>query len=243
MNTLDKLRQIPDLAALVPLTEGVPYRRPPGPEKRSGSKMTSGPMPPQVAAKEYMLSSRGLMHELTMAIRMVWEQQEPPRKLLADTATFASECAWLIETADQWHADPVLLGWVRGKVNLVHAELAGWVGEQTPARLVCGCGGTVEVDDYSATGDGSRAAACSGCGKVWLPEDIATSAVMNTPVRLPEVARLVGVHIRKLQRWASAGLLKPVTSHSPAPNAPHLYVPADAQRLAAMVKPQREGTA
>lgn len=245
MNTLEKLRAIPDLATLAGSFAATPYRAPRGPEKYTGRGMSSGPVPTELLASD-MLSTVGLLAELTLAVRMVWEQQEGDRLVPNDPTTFAGECSWLIRTSDVWQADPVMHKYVRGKVNRVHRELARWVGVAPAQRLVCAkCGGPVHVDDYSATGDGQKAAACSDCGTVWTPGDIATGVVMNTPSRLPEVARLTGVNLRKLQRLAKAGLLKPVTTHSPAPNTPALYLPSAAAALADVVKddpiPTEEG--
>lgn len=247
MNTLEKLASIPDLAALAGTFAATPYRAPRGPEKYTGRGMSSGPVPTELLASD-MLSTVGLLAELTLAVRMVWEQQEGDRLVPNDPTTFAGECSWLIRTSDVWQADPVMHEFVRGKVNRVHRELARWVGVQPAQRLVCAkCGGRVSVDDYSATGEGTQSAACADCGTIWHPDDIATEVVMNTPCKLPEVARLTGVNLRKLQRWQRAGVLKPVTTHNAAPRTPALYLPSAANALADVVKddpiPTEEGTA
>ena len=239
MNTLDKLKQIPDLAAQVQMSPATPYRvpavqrAPGGKSLRQGGKVSSGPVPASILAED-MLSTTGLLFELTQAVRMVWEQQDAPRTLLAEDVSFAGECEWLISTAEFWQADPVLAEWVRDTANRVHRQLARWVGEVAPSRLVCPtCGGRVALDDYTATGEGTKQAACSACGVIWHPEDIATDVVLYTPARLPVIAELLGIGLRTLQRWAKSGDLPPVTSHTPAPNTPHLYLPAKAKQLAA----------
>lgn len=229
---IEKLKSIPELAALVEAAAATPYR-PPG--ARRHGKLTSSPMPPEVAAWD-MLSTDGLLFELQQAVRMVWEQQAQ-RRPLSNPPTFAGECGWLIATEDEWRPDPLMHEWVRDSVGKVHRDLSRWIGETPPARIECTkCRGEVQRDDYSATGDGEERMACTDCGTVWTRHDLAHAATMHTPASLPDIATLIERTPRTLQRWADAGLVRPVSTHEPSPNNPALYLPADVARIAGMVR-------
>lgn len=229
---IDKMRAIPELAALVETAAATPYR-PPG--ARRHGKITGSPMPAEVAAWD-MLSTDGLLFELQQAVRMVWEQQSP-RRPLSNPPTFAGECSWLIATEDEWRPDPLMHEWVRDSVGKVWRDLSRWVGETPPPRMAClKCRGDVQRDDYSATGDGEARIACTECGAIWTRHDLAKEATMHTPASLPDIAALLERTPRTLQRWADAGLVRPVSTHEPSHKNPALYLPADVARIAGMVK-------
>ena len=98
-------------------------------------------------------------------------------------------------------------------------------GERGRGRRRCG----------AADGDGQQLA-CSGCGHIWHPKDIAHQAMLRTPLPLPDLAAQLGLTERTLQRWAAANLIRPTTTHTPSPKHPALYLPADAHRIATMIK-------
>lgn len=237
MTTLARLAAIPDLAALVWTARATPHR---APGHKTHTKITGSPMPPEVAAWDMLRPDEsGLLHELTQAVRVVVEDMraadvwEPEP---ADRPTWASECGFLVATAHHWQCDPFAHEFVRDATKTVHRALSRWVGEQPPPALACTrCGNPVHRGRHTADGE-AQTLACSGCGRIWHPADLAHEATMRTPQPLPVIADMLGRSERTLQRWVNAGLIQPVTDHQPTPRDPALYLPAEVAPLAAMVR-------
>lgn len=236
LRTLAELRRIPDLAALVMQADDAPVRVATGKARRT--KAAASPMPTTMAARDMIATG---LATLSGAVRVVAEQQRQSSDTwpdLADPPTISSECAYLATAAEVWSDDDFCLRWVTDAVRQVHSSLSRWSGEQPPRppRYTCPqCRGRLHCDRYAADGEGKQLA-CSDCGHIWHPEDIAHQAALNTPLPLPELAAQLGRTERTLQRWAAANLITPVTTHTPSPKHPALYLPADAHRIAAMVK-------
>lgn len=244
MTTLDKLAQIPDLAALAYVSRDTPHR-PEGGRRRA---RTGSPMPAEVACLDMLRpDEHGLLAVLSEAVRVVVEEMraasvyEPTPDA---EPTWAGECGYLIAQCSWWQSDPFCREWIAGDgtrekpgaVNRVHGELARWIGQPPAQRLACPiCRGRLNRDSYGATGDGQQLA-CSECGHIWHSKDIAHEAVKRTPMSLPDIATMLDLTERTLQRWASAGILQPVTDHEPSPKAPALYLPEDATRAANMIR-------
>jgi hypothetical protein len=242
VTTLDKLRAIPDLAALVYLSADTPHR-PPGRSKHG--KLTNSPMPPSVSAWDMLRpDEHGLMEPLIQAAERIRETMTNPPDM--PTPTWVIVCSDIITHHEHWNADPshthttdntcdCLTCAVTNTTRTTHRDLSRWVGEQPPRPLRCTkCRGHVHRDRYGA--DGSTAVACSDCGHQWHPKDLAHEATMATPAPLPAIASLLGLTERTLQRWVSAGLAHPTTDHTPTPRQPAMYLPQDLARLATMIR-------
>ena len=239
LRTVAQLRRIPDLAALVEQAEGRPVRQATGRSRRT--KAASTPLPATTSVRDMLTTA---LAELSEAVRVVAEEQRATTDTwpdLADPPTIATECGYLAAAADIWADDDFCRRWVAGTARKIHEALSRWTGEQapTPPRYTCPhCQGRLHRDSYAADGDGQQLA-CSGCGHIWHPKDIAHQAMLRTPLPLPDLAAQLGLTARTLQRWAAANLIRPTTTHTPSPKHPALYLPADAHRIATMGRRSR----
>lgn len=233
--TLEQLREIPTLAALVAASANAPARQS---AARSGGKLVGSPMPADVAAGDLL---RDVRQALAGAVRMVTEERrardmwepEPP-----EPATILADCGYLAITVETWGPDPFARQWVKDAARTSHNRLAAWAGESRPKppKYLCpACEGTLHRDTYSATGD-HQSLGCEDCGRIIHPKEVAHLAKMQTPTPLVEIAAMLGITERHARRWITAGLAQPVSTHTPTRGKPDLYKPADLARIQRMTK-------
>lgn len=234
--TIAQLRRIPNLATLVTIADDAPVRTPTG--KTKAAKATSSPIPTKTAARDLLNTTATQLEE---AVRVVAEHQRQTLDTwpdLADPPTLAGDCGYLLEATELWEDDDFTRQWVTTTAHKVHEALSRWVGEQIPRPPVYRCpkcNGKLRLGCYSATGEGSQLA-CADCHHIYHPADIAHIGTITTPTPLPDIAAWLNLTERTLQRWASAHLFTPVTTHTPSPKRPALYLPSDVQRVASMVR-------
>jgi len=256
--TIERLREIPDLAMQVYASRDTPHR--PGrpttasvttqgprvssgcpqyinPRKRTATPAIHAPIPASVIAWDMLRTDehgRELEYLIEACVAVRDDMAEAPDM---PSPRWADVCADLIALREWWESDDVLLDFVGDAAGRAHRALRRWVGESLPPRLTCPrCSGRLHRDRYAATDDVAEQLACADCGQIIGPKEVAHRARMRTPAALPEIAGMVGVTERTLRRWAEAGVLHPVTDHEPSPRRPALYLPADALALTAAIR-------
>ena len=129
-DTLDKLAELPELAAEVWETKDAP-----NPTERP---LTHTPRAfPAPVANLGALDALGMLARLTLCVRAVYEAMPDHPGDLTDPPTWASESAWLARHADVWRADPWLCGLVADEVQLIWLALSQEARTPKPARLYC----------------------------------------------------------------------------------------------------------
>ena len=244
MTTADKLRAIPNLAAQAYTSRDTPHRgghatsttpAAPGPRvsssapipthlrKRGSGKLAGSPIPAQVACWDMMRDDEhGLMQELIEACEAIRGDMEQPPELPA--STWAAVCSDLLDLSDRWQSDDLLHDWVSSSVAHVHSSLSRWVGDPRPARLTCTkCSGRLAVERAGDNPNASAVLVCGDCGHVWHAATIAHEATMRIPAPLTDIAAMLGIPLRTVQRWAS--VVRAETDHDPSPKRPALYLP------------------
>ena len=219
MTTADKLRAIPNLAAQAYTSRDTPHQTP---GKRSG-KLIGSPIPARVACWDMMRDDEhGLMQELIEACEAIRGDMEQPPELPA--STWAAVCSDLLDLSDRWQSDDLLHDWVSSSVAHVHSSLSRWVGDPRPARLTCTkCSGRLAVERAGDNPNASAVLVCGDCGHVWHAATIAHEATMRIPAPLTDIAVMLGIPLRTVQRWAS--VVRAETDHDPSPKRPALYLP------------------
>lgn len=231
--TLEQLREIPTLAALVAASSNAPARQS---AARSGGRLVGSPMPPDVAAADLLRDVRQALAAAVQAVteerraRDMWEP-EPP-----EPATILGDCGYLLVTVETW--GPTVRQQIKDTARTSHNQLARWTGETKPRppRYLCpACEGTLHRDTYSATGE-HQSLGCEDCGRIIHPKEVAHLAKMQTPTPLLEIADMLGITERHARRWITAGLASPVSNHTPTRGRPDLYLPADMARIQRITK-------
>lgn len=233
MSTIDKLRAIPDLAALVYLARDTPHR----PADRHGNGTRTGsPIPADVACWDAMRSDEhGLQQWLIEACEEVRKGMAAPPPM--PSPYWSALCADLIDLAPRWQADADLDEWVRDSVGEVWRPLSRWIGDPKPPRMVCPhCFGHVHEVGYGGALSPGKSLRCGKCERIYGAPDVAHEAQMRTPLSLPKIAEMLDVTDRTLRRWATAGVIHPVTDHEPSPRSPALYLPEEVRRAHAMIR-------
>lgn len=181
-----------------------------------------------------------LLAQLGRCVRNVCEQYD--RRLLPDLLpegleTWQSETAWLIETQPVWDPAPTdddpepdrwCYHWINTHTESIERQLTRKAEAATPETIptACdACGHPLTVTETALL----QIAECPECERVAGMREIEGQPI-------PILAPLVGRPARALQRWAVAGLLKPVSRHKPTKARPALYRLADVQRLARMIR-------
>jgi len=230
-DTLAKLALIPVLAALV---TDAPHREP---CRAKPGKLVGSPMPNAVRAHDLLGDVERLMAE---ALRVVVEemrgrdQWEPEP---TDPPTLEADADFLAATLAVWNAEPFTREWVTSNVDQAHRALATWVNElpaRPPAYRCKACGGKLHRDRFADVQ--GQQLGCEDCGKVYHPADVVHLGEMSTPEDLPALAERFGIARSTLFRWASAGLLHPVSDHAPSPKYPALFLPSDVARVKGVVR-------
>ena len=226
MRTLDKLAEIPSLAALVAMSADAPHR---SAAVRSGAR-TGSPMPPQVTAWDLLRSDAawapiGVLIEACLTVHD--DMVDDPRRPDMPSPTFDATCAWLADpiVVAYWRSDDVLSDWVASAASQAYISLSSWMGDHHE-KLVCRhCRGRLEV--IEAGEHGEHEVICSDCRHVWTSAEVAHLAMMLTPATLPEIAAMLDVTERTARRWARAFSIEPVSTHAESPRRPALYLPSD----------------
>lgn len=232
--TVDRLREIPDLAAQVYVSRDTPHRpgRPtstatgtakPGhvkPHKGSRGSTSESPMPAVVAA--YDILARAELEYLIEACVAVRDDMDTPTDMPAPR--WAEVCADLIGLREWWESDDVLLDFVGDAAGKAHRALRRWVGESRPPRLACPkCGGKMREIGYGDAMESGTNLRCSDCGTILGAKDVAHEATMRTPAPLTDIAAMFAIPLRTVQRWAAN--VEAATDHEPSPKRPALYLP------------------
>ena len=248
--TVERLREIPDLAAQAYTSRDTPHRggrgagrasAAPGPRvsssapipthlrKRGGGKLAGSPIPAEVACWDLLRDDEhGLIQELIEACEAIRGDMEQPPDLPA--STWAAVCSDLLGLSDWWQSDDLLHDWVSSSVTHVHSSLSRWVGDPRQVRLTCTrCGGRLAVERAGDSPNAAAAVVCGDCGHVWHAATVAHEATMRTPLPVTEIAERLGVPLRTVQRYAS--LIQPETDHEPSPKRPALYLPGKFEPL------------
>ena len=232
--TVDRLREIPDLAAQVYVSRDTPHRpgRPtstatgtakPGhvkPHKGSQRSAAESPLPATVAAYDTLTGCE--LEYLLEACVAVRDDMDTPPDMPAPR--WAEVCADLIGLREWWESDDVLLDFVGDAAGKAHRALRRWVGVALPPRLTCPkCGGRLAVERAGDNPNASAVLVCGDCGHVWHAATIAHEATMRIPAPLTDIAVMLGIPLRTVQRWAS--VVRAETDHDPSPKRPALYLP------------------
>lgn len=214
VNTLDKLRRIPDLAAEAWMTWDAPN---PGPRaEHHGRTKTAHPPAPTNLGTLVALTvptdrqiddgtpTGSLLLELLLAVRHLVEDRDG----MPDWPdhTWTGVCAWLTVTAPHWGADPFSADWVGDAVAHVHRRLEDLCRIPRDAVYRCsepGCGNPARADGEWIVCDAGH----------HIPRAVAMRrAIAGRPLMTAReiAAQPWGVPEGTLRRWKHLGLVRPV---------------------------------
>lgn len=171
-DTLAALAALPRLAA-----QAAPRHTGRGGHSASGVRTAPGSKPPPGVDLDAIDVSHGRQHpalleRLAQCVRVVWKEH-PSRHLLppvavGDEVTWASESAWLLETADWWMTDAWCAEWIERellqpvKPKGILVRLSAMIEAQVDPRTCDVCG--VRLEAY--TTDTLMVATCPECERV-----------------------------------------------------------------------------
>lgn len=243
--TIGRLREIPDLATQVYVSRDTPHR--PGrpttasvttqgprvssgcpqyinPRKRTATPAIHAPIPASVIAWDMLRTDehgRELEYLIEACVAVRDDMDAPP---VMPSPRWADVCADLIVLREWWESDDVLLDWVGDAAGKAHLALSRWVGTSRPPRLACPkCDGKMHEIGYGDAIESGTNLRCSDCGAILGAKDIAHEAVMRTPAPLTDIATMLAIPLRTVQRWAT--VIEAATDHEPSPKRPALYLP------------------
>ncbi|MFC2625061.1 hypothetical protein [Propionibacterium acidifaciens] len=223
-NTLDQLDQIPALAAEVLLTTGA--KNPSGHAPIRGRRQDASPAPADLGALDALRAGpHGLRHELVECTRAVGEMLAAQGRNWPDITnppTWATECAWLTQTAEAWQADEFCHDYVRRHVRHVYAVLAAEARRPRPTRLVCpDCGGrlTESAGGWFTCTECARQQAGRGRVTAWIAR--------LQPMTTRQLCDWLDITPDRLWQWHHRGQITPVDGD----HRPHRWAPIDALRV------------
>lgn len=165
------------LAALPRLAAQAAPRQAGSSDPADGIHTAPGSKPPPGVDLDAIDVSRGRQHpalleRLSQCVRTVWEEHparhQLPLMAVGDEVTWASESAWLLDTADWWTTDPWCVEWIerelfnRAKPKGILVRLSAMIEAQVD-RFVCQvCGVRLEAH----TTDALIVALCDRCDAV-----------------------------------------------------------------------------
>lgn len=217
LTTIDQLRELPALAAERWDTIGHP-----NPSERSARPGGRGDpaAPADLAAFDTLRTDeKGWLFRLAQCVRTVLETMrdadywDAPE--VAEKPTWASECDWLIATADWWQDDQWCIEYVADEVSLTWGHLRREVRTPQPHRLVCpDCLASATVDNGWLT--------CTE-GHEQRVDKLADRMQDRPAVATTEIAAEFGVSPDRIYKWHERGRIKPVLTVGRA----HLWRPWD----------------
>ena len=199
-DTVQQLHELPDLAAECFATWGHPNpsERPVVAVKRIHPKA-----PADLDTLDALRADKlGLLHRLAQCVRATVEDMPAHPADLADTPTWASECAWLIAHAADWRADEFIHDWVSSEVQAIHRELCRVARVHPPLRLQCPrCQAPVHL------APGGQYYRCENEHIIdhWAEVKRMGQLVMMT---YSELADVTGVAEATIRKWASRKLIR-----------------------------------
>ena len=166
-DTLAAIAALPRLAA-----QAAPRHTGRGGHSASGVRTAPGSKPPPGVDLDAIDVSHGRQHpalleRLAQCVRVVLEERRrvdlwQPEPTTEEEVSWASECRWLLATADWWTADPWCLEWVTTEVQHVRGKLSALLDRMVDPRTCDVCG--VRLEAY--TTDTLMVATCPECERV-----------------------------------------------------------------------------